>query len=96
MGLISEELCLSDRTVPSVNLWTAIPSSEVVIDNQSRTCEATNRVSDLIVYLDFDSPVKNSAEDVLNFLSVSSGVLTITARKSLGNRRFGFKVSSIR
>lgn len=96
VGLTSEELCISDRTVPSVNLWIAVPSSEVIIDNQSRTCEATNRASDLRVYLDFDSPVKSSTEDLLSLLSVSRGVLTTTARNSLGNRRFGFRVSSIR
>lgn len=85
----------TDRTVPSVNLWTAVPSSEVIIDNQPRTCEATNRASDLMIYLNFDSPVKSSAQELLGFLSVSSGNLTATARKSDGNRHFGFEVSSI-
>ena len=35
-------LGVADRTVPSVDLWTTIPSSEVTIDNQPRTYEATN------------------------------------------------------
>jgi hypothetical protein len=86
---------VADRTVPTVNLWTAVPSSEVVINNQPRTCEATNRASDLRIYLDFDSPVTSSAQELLGVLSVSNGNLTATARKSLGNRRFGFRVSSI-
>lgn len=84
-----------DRTVPSVNLWTAVPSSEVVIGNQAKTCEATNQASNLRVYLDFDSPVNSSAEELLSHLSVSRGVLTPTARKSLGNRRFGFQLINI-
>jgi hypothetical protein len=83
----------SDRTIPSVNLWTAVPSYEVVIGSQPRTCDATNRASDLRIYLDFDTPVSSSVEDLLRLLSVSDGVLTPTARKSLGNRRFGFRVS---
>lgn len=96
VGLMTEEFCMSDRTIPSVNLWTAIPSCEVVIGNQPRTCEATNRASDLRIYLDFDTAVSSSAEDLLRLLSVTNGVLTPTGRKSLGNRRFGFRVSSIR
>jgi len=92
---LSSSVIRFDRTVPSVNLWTAVPSTEVAIDDQPRTCEATNRASELRVYLDFDSPVKSSAEDLLNYLSVSHGVLTTTARKSLGNRRFGFRLTNI-
>ncbi|KAG0558527.1 hypothetical protein KC19_10G034900 [Ceratodon purpureus] len=84
-----------DRTVPSVNLWTAVPSSDIIIGNQPRTCEATNRASDLRIYLDFDTPVSSSAEDLLHLLSVTNGVLTPTGRKSLGNRRFGFRLSNI-
>ena len=88
-------LGVADRTIPSVDLWTAISDSEVTIDNQPRTIEATNRASDLRIYLDFDSPVTSSAEELLNLLSVTTGTLTATARKSLGNRRFGFMVCSL-
>ncbi|KAG0609988.1 hypothetical protein M758_7G030200 [Ceratodon purpureus] len=84
-----------DRTVPSVNLWTAVPTSEVIINNQPRTCEATNNASDLMIYLNFDSPVTSSAQELLGFLSVSSGNLTAASRKTGGNRRFSFKLSNI-
>ncbi len=57
----------TDRSAPSVNLWTAnlwtaIPDSQVLISNQSRTIQATNSVADLIIFLDFFQPVTCTAD----------------------------------
>lgn len=77
-----------------MNLWTALPTSEVLIDNQPRTIEATNKISDLIVYLDFAEPIIGSADTLLGQLNASSGSLSAIHRKSYANRRFGYVVNS--
>lgn len=91
--LIPEVVRIVDRRVPSVHLWTSVPSSKVIISNQARTVEATNNASDLRVYLDFDEPITSSAVELRRALSVSNGILTPIARKSNGNRHFGYAVS---
>lgn len=83
----------TDRSAPSVNLWTAIPDSQVLIGNQSRTIQATSSVADLIIFLDFSQPVTCTANELQQILEVSTGVLTSIQRRSFGIRRFGYIVS---
>jgi hypothetical protein len=84
--------CVSDRTVPSVLLWTAIPESQLQLDNQVRTVQATNNLADVMIYLDFSQPVLNSSHQLQSVLQPSTGNLIATNQSSLGNRRFGFMV----
>ncbi|KAH8966354.1 hypothetical protein BDL97_03G020900 [Sphagnum fallax] len=84
-----------DRSAPSVNLWTAIPDSQVLISNQSRTIQATNSVADLIIFLDFSQPVTSTANELQQILEVSTGVLTSIQRRSFGIQRFGYILGNI-
>uniref|UniRef100_A0A7I4EM59 Bacterial Ig-like domain-containing protein n=1 Tax=Physcomitrium patens TaxID=3218 RepID=A0A7I4EM59_PHYPA len=92
---VSSSIIRFDRRVPSVHLWTSVPSSKVIISNQARTVEATNNASDLRVYLDFDEPITSSAVELRRALSVSNGILTPIARKSNGNRHFGYALRNV-
>jgi hypothetical protein len=83
---------VSDRTVPSVLLWTAIPESQLQLDNQVRTVQATNNLADVMIYLDFSQPVLNSSHQLQSVLQPSTGNLIATNQSGLGNRRFGFMV----
>lgn len=85
-----------DRRPIAVNLWTAISDTLVQINNVARTVQATNKVTDLIVYLDFTHPVSNTSEELVNALRASSGILKGTHRKSHGNRRFGFELTNVK
>ncbi|KAH9534978.1 hypothetical protein CY35_17G030300 [Sphagnum magellanicum] len=85
----------SDRTVPSVLLWTAIPESQLQLDNQVRTVQATNNLADVMIYLDFSQPVLNSSHQLQSVLQPSTGNLIATNQSSLGNRRFGFMLLSL-
>ncbi|CAK9210174.1 unnamed protein product [Sphagnum troendelagicum] len=84
-----------DRTVPSVLLWTAIPESQLQLDNQMRTVQATNNLADVMIYLDFSQPVLNSSHQLQSVLQPSTGNLIATNQSSLGNRRFGFMLLSL-
>jgi hypothetical protein len=84
-----------DRTVPSVLLWTAIPESQLQLDNQVRTVQATNNLADVMIYLDFSQPVLNSSHQLQSVLQPSTGNLIATNQSSLGNRRFGFMLLSL-
>lgn len=75
-----------------MNLWTAIPDMLVQINNVSRTIQATNKIAELILYLDFTHPVRNTSEELSNVLESNYGVFKVLHRKSHGNRRFGFRV----
>jgi hypothetical protein len=75
-----------------VLLWTAIPESQLQLDNQVRTVQATNNLADVMIYLDFSQPVLNSSHQLQSVLQPSIGNLIATNQSSLGNRRFGFMV----
>ncbi|CAM6012995.1 unnamed protein product [Sphagnum balticum] len=84
-----------DRTVPSVLLWSAIPESQLQLDNQVRTVQATNNLADVMIYLDFSQPVLNSSHQLQSVLQPSTGNLIATNQSGLGNRRFGFMLLSL-
>lgn len=78
-----------------MNLWTAIPDMLVQINNVPRTIQATNKISELILYLDFTHPVRNTSEELSKVLESNYGTCKILHRKSHGNRRFGFKLANV-
>ncbi|KAI5061541.1 hypothetical protein GOP47_0024046 [Adiantum capillus-veneris] len=84
-----------DRRPVMVNLWSAVPDTLVQVNNVSRTVQATNKGSDLTVYMDFTHPVRNSSKELLNVLKTNYGIVNAIRRKSHGNRRFGFTLANV-
>lgn len=84
-----------DKRQVFMNVRTGIPDKLLQIDGNIRRVEATNQQRDLMIYLYFSEPVLNSSLEVLNALHASSGVLQPTNRSTLGNRRFGYKVTGV-
>ena len=74
-------------------MWTALPDFDIPIGSGHRTVQATNKISDLRIYLDFNTPITTTAEELLALLNVSTGVLSATHRNTAANRRFGYLVS---
>lgn len=82
------------RIQPTLNLWTAIPNSQVEIGDQFRTVQANNGAGDFPIYLDFSEPILGTAAEIQGLLNSSHGVLLPRERKSRGNRRFAFSVTT--
>lgn len=77
-----------------VDLWTSVPSYELVLNGVPRTVLATNKMEDLKIFLDFSIPILNSTQEILNALQVNSGNLIPIHDRNQGSRRFDFEVSS--
>ncbi|KAL2320299.1 hypothetical protein Fmac_029268 [Flemingia macrophylla] len=84
-----------DRRPVMVDFWTSVPSYELKINGIPRTVVATSKPEDLIIFLDFSIPIRNSTEQVLNALHVNSGVLTPLHGRSNGTRGFSFNLKNI-
>ncbi|XP_061368105.1 uncharacterized protein LOC133311103 [Gastrolobium bilobum] len=85
----------NDRRPVMVDFWTSVPSYELKINGIPRTVVATGKPEELIFFLDFSIPIRNSTEQVLNALHVNSGVLTPFHGRSNETRRFAFKLKNI-
>ncbi|OEL29984.1 hypothetical protein BAE44_0008997 [Dichanthelium oligosanthes] len=83
-----------DRRNDSMNITATVPEKMLQIQGVTRLVQATNDEKDLRVYLSFAQPVLNSSEEILSALTATDAVLTPTNRSTLGNRRFGYVVSS--
>jgi len=77
-----------------MNITTTVPEKMLEIQGVTRLVQATNDENDLRIYLSFAQPVLNSSEEILSVLKATDAVLTPTDRSTLGNRRFGYVVSS--
>lgn len=86
-------MAVSDRRPVLVDLWTSVPSYELMINGVPRTVLATNKMEDITIFLDFSIPIINSTEQILNALHVKSGSLIPIHGKIHRNRRFVFEVS---
>ncbi|KAL9277823.1 hypothetical protein ACSQ67_024948 [Phaseolus vulgaris] len=84
-----------DRRPVMVDFWTSVPSYELKINGIPRTVVATSKPEDLIIFLDFSIPIRNSTKQVLNALQVNSGVLTPLHGRSNGSRRFSFELKNM-
>ncbi|KAG0625415.1 hypothetical protein M758_2G053200 [Ceratodon purpureus] len=84
-----------DRTIPTVNMWTTIPDFDIGIGSGHQTIQATNKISDRRIYLDFNEPITTTAEGLLALLNVSDGILSATHRNTAANRRFGYVLRNI-
>lgn len=77
-----------------MNITATVPEKMLQIQGVTRLVQATNDDDNLRMYLSFAQPVLNSSEQILSALTVTDAVLTPTNRSTLGNRRFGYVVSS--
>lgn len=79
-----------------MNITATVPEKMVQIQGVTRLVQATNDDDGLIrIYLTFAQPVLNSSEQILSALRTTDAVrLTPTNRSTLGNRRFGYVVST--
>ncbi|KAH7518902.1 hypothetical protein FEM48_Zijuj09G0220400 [Ziziphus jujuba var. spinosa] len=84
-----------DRRPVQVDLWTSVPSYELVLDAVPRTVLATNKMEDLKIFLDFSSPIINTTAEVLMALHVNSGNMVPIYEKNRGNRRFDFELKNV-
>ncbi|XP_020237910.1 uncharacterized protein LOC109817124 isoform X2 [Cajanus cajan] len=84
-----------DRRPVKVDFWTSVPTYELKVNGIPRTVVATSKPGDLVVFLDFSIPIRNSTEQVMNALHVNSGVLTPLNCRSNGTRRFRFNLKNI-
>ncbi|KAK8672455.1 hypothetical protein V6N13_110824 [Hibiscus sabdariffa] len=84
-----------DRRPVLVDLWSSVPAYELSINGVPRTVFATNRMKDLEVYLDFNIPVINSTEQILNALDLNFGSLIPVNQRTHGNSRFAFRLKDI-
>ncbi|KAG0614713.1 hypothetical protein M758_6G198100 [Ceratodon purpureus] len=80
------------RIQPTLNLWTPITNSQVVIGDQARTVQATKTTGDVPIYLDFSEPIRGTGAELQTLLTISHGLLFPLARKSRGNSRFAFSL----
>jgi hypothetical protein len=85
---------VSDRRSDSMNITATVPEKMLQIQGVTRLVQATNDDNNLRMYLSFAQPVLNSSEQILSALTATNAVLTPTNRSTLGNRRFGYVVSS--
>lgn len=77
-----------------MNITATVPEKMLQIQGVTRLVQATNDEKDLRVYLSFAQPVLNSSQEILTALTATGAILTPTKRSTLGNRRFGYVVSS--
>jgi hypothetical protein len=77
-----------------MSITATVPGKMLQIQGVTRLVQATNDDKDLRVYLSFAQPVLNSSQEILAALTATGAVLTPTNRSTLGNRRFGYVVSS--
>ena len=77
-----------------MNITATVPEKMLQIQGVTRLVQATNDDNNLRMYLSFAQPVLNSSEQILSALTATDAVLTPTNRSTLGNRRFGYVVSS--
>ncbi|XP_028772478.1 uncharacterized protein LOC114729614 [Neltuma alba] len=84
-----------DRRPVTVDIWTSVPSYELVINKVPRTVIATSKTEDLIIFLDFSTPLRNSTKQILNTLRVNSGTLVPFHVRQNETRRFAFKLKNI-
>lgn len=75
-----------------VSLRPRIPEKLIQLDKETRTVLATNKNSNLELYLYFTEPVLNSSTEISKSVHTSQGSLSPIVSNSLGNRRFGFQV----
>jgi hypothetical protein len=78
-----------------MNITATIPEKLLQIEGATRLVQATNDDRELRIYMSFAEPVMNSSAEILAALSATGAVLTPTNRATLGNRRFGYVVSSL-
>nr|CAB3460534.1 unnamed protein product [Digitaria exilis] len=83
-----------DRREDSMSIAATVPEKMLEIQGVTRLVQATNDEKDLRIYLTFAQPVLNSSSEILKALTATDAVLTPTNRSTLGNRRFGYVVSS--
>ncbi|KAF7819418.1 uncharacterized protein G2W53_024873 [Senna tora] len=83
-----------DRRPVMVDFWTSVPSYELIINKVPRTVIATSKTDDMMIYLDFSIPLRNSTEQILNALDVNSGILIPLGRHN-ETRRYAFKLKNI-
>ncbi|XP_059449067.1 uncharacterized protein LOC132179363 isoform X2 [Corylus avellana] len=84
-----------DRRPVLLDLWTSVPSYELVINGVPRTVLATNKMEDIKLFLDFSIPIINSTEQILKTFHVNSGNLIPVHGKIHANRRFVFELKNI-
>ncbi|KAG5534704.1 hypothetical protein RHGRI_022736 [Rhododendron griersonianum] len=84
-----------DRRPVLVDLWTSVPSYEVVINGVPRTVIATNETEDLKVFLDFSIPMMNATEQIQSALRVNAGNFIPSHGGNHGNRSFAFELKNI-
>ncbi|XP_027903881.1 uncharacterized protein LOC114163770 isoform X2 [Vigna unguiculata] len=84
-----------DRRKVFVNIRTRVPEELLQLNSETRTVQATNDFDRLKIYLYFSAPVLNSSTEILNSINISQGSLHLNNSKSLGDRRFGFRVTNI-
>ncbi|MED6172218.1 hypothetical protein PIB30_048006 [Stylosanthes scabra] len=84
-----------DRRPVMVDFWTSVPSYELKINSIPRTVLATCKPEDMIIFLDFSIPIRNSTEQILSVLNVNSGILTPFHGRINETRRFSFKLNNI-
>ncbi|XP_062173784.1 uncharacterized protein LOC133879273 [Alnus glutinosa] len=84
-----------DRRPVQLDLWTSVPSYELVINGVPRTVLATNKLEDIKLFLDFSIPIINSTKQILKTLHVNSGNLIPIHGKLRANRRFVFELKNI-
>lgn len=85
---------ISDRREDSMSIAATVPEKMLQIQGVTRLVQATNDEKDLRIYLTFAQPVLNSSSEILKALTATDAVLSPTNRSTLGNRRFGYFVSS--
>lgn len=85
----------ADRRNVVVNLRTHIPERLLQLNQETRAVQATNMYKNLELYLYFNKPVINSAAEISNSIHTTQGSLLPIVGDSLGNRRFGFQVTSL-
>ncbi|KAL1314635.1 hypothetical protein HN51_041455 [Arachis hypogaea] len=84
-----------DRRPVMVDFWTSVPSYELKINSIPRTVIATCKPEDMIIFLDFSIPIRNSTEQILSALHVNSSILTPFHDRSNEARRFSFMLNNI-
>uniref|UniRef100_A0A7N0SVN3 Bacterial Ig-like domain-containing protein n=1 Tax=Kalanchoe fedtschenkoi TaxID=63787 RepID=A0A7N0SVN3_KALFE len=91
----SSSIVRFDRKNVYANLRTHIPEKLMQLNSATRTVLATNKATDLNVYLYFSEPILNSPAEVLDALKISHGSVVPVEGETRGNRKFSFVVENI-